>query len=184
MYIQTQYDLLATSDSTLRTHSGSIMTAAQKKELLSQNVDTYVTSVSDSGKNVTTTSDTYTNSKFSQIIDQTQSSLYGRMADSKGEIKYNDTTYLYDAKKKEISIGDVSNKDDVISVTLTTGDTLLINRNNIDAVAKSIGLFTPKDVNRILNAIAQDAKAQSKRFEIENDKSKAYDTMLRSVNDK
>ncbi|HEX3077599.1 MAG TPA: hypothetical protein VHQ24_12115, partial [Lachnospiraceae bacterium] len=73
---------------------------------------------------------------------------------------------------------------DVISVTLTTGDTLLINRNNIDAVAKSIGLFTPKDVNRILNAIAQDAKAQSKRFEIENDKSKAYDTMLRSMNDK
>ncbi len=44
----------------------------------------------------------------------------------------------------------------------------MVNRDNIDQLAKAIGMFSPEDINRIMKAISTDAKARSKKIEIEN----------------
>lgn len=79
---------------------------------------------------------------------------------------YNGVEFTYD-KDNALCLGDMSNPDDVITIYLTTG-VFKLNRNNIDELSKAIGMFSPEDINRILNAISQDAKCQKKLKEIED----------------
>lgn len=43
----------------------------------------------------------------------------------------------------------------------------MVNRNNIDDLARAIGMFSPEDINRILRAIKLDGKIQQMKREIE-----------------
>ena len=79
---------------------------------------------------------------------------------------YNGVEFTYD-KDNALCLGDMSNPDDVITIYLT-GGVFKLNRNNIDDLSKAIGMFSPEDVNRILNAISQDAKCKKKLKEIED----------------
>ena len=47
----------------------------------------------------------------------------------------------------------------------------MFNRDNIGDLAKAIGMFSPEDVNRIMRAIAQDAKLKQTQMQIEDESS-------------
>ena len=61
-----------------------------------------------------------------------------------------------------------SNEKDCINIPLSGGGSLLVNRNNIDALSKAIGMFSPEDVNRILRALAQDKKIREMEKELDD----------------
>lgn len=97
---------------------------------------------------------------------------YDYLADENGMISYNGVTFQCDTTYNTISLGDVSNKDNVLTIPLSGGGTLLVNKDNLDALSKSIGMFSPEDVNRILRAITADHKAEQMKMEIEDEESK------------
>lgn len=92
------------------------------------------------------------------------------LADDNGVITYNGICFLFDSETNSLSLGDMSQKDNVLSIPLSHGGTLNVNRNNIDDLAKAIGMFSPEDINRIMRAISEDAHCRRKLNEIEDDK--------------
>lgn len=87
---------------------------------------------------------------------------YGEMAED-GVIEYNGVVFVCDYDHNRLTLGDTSNEKDCINIPLSGGGSLLVNRNNIDALSKAIGMFSPEDVNRILRALAQDKKIRGWR---------------------
>lgn len=96
---------------------------------------------------------------------------YSLLANESGEVTYNDVVFQCDYDNNRLCLGDVSNLDDCISVPLENGGCLVVNRDNLDALAKAIGMFSPEDVNRIMRAIAQDAKVRQVKQQIEDETS-------------
>lgn len=92
------------------------------------------------------------------------------LADDEGMITYNGVLFLFDSESNELCLGDMSQTDNVLSIPLSRGGTLRVNRNNIDDLSKAIGMFSPEDINRIMRAIAEDAHCRRKLNEIEDDK--------------
>lgn len=92
------------------------------------------------------------------------------LADDNGVITYNGICFLFDSETNSLSLGDMSQEDNVLSIPLSRGGTLKVNRNNIDDLAKAIGMFSPEDINRIMRAISEDAHCRRKLNEIEDDK--------------
>lgn len=96
---------------------------------------------------------------------------YGALARN-GIIDYNGVVFVCDYETNSICLGDMSNPKDVLNIPLSGGGSLRVNRDNIDDLAKAIGMFSPEDVNRILRAIAQDAQCSRTINEIEDEKSR------------
>lgn len=92
---------------------------------------------------------------------------YGEMAED-GVIEYNGVVFVCDYDHNRLTLGDTSNEKDCINIPLSGGGSLLVNRNNIDALSKVIGMFSPEDVNRILRALAQDKKIQEMKKELDD----------------
>ena len=89
-----------------------------------------------------------------------------------GVIEYNGVVFVCDYKHNALCLGDVSNPKDVIYVALSGGGTLQVNRDNLDDLAKAIGMFSPEDVNLILRAISKDTQCQRKLMEIDEERNK------------
>ncbi len=85
---------------------------------------------------------------------------YSYMADETGMILYNGVTFVCDDEKQQICLGDVSNPKEVLSIPLSGGGCLKVNRNNLGDLAKAIGMFSAEDIGRILRAIAKDNKVR------------------------
>ncbi|MEY8390381.1 hypothetical protein AALA98_03265 [Lachnospiraceae bacterium 45-W7] len=96
---------------------------------------------------------------------------YSVMADETGAVTYHGVTFQCDYENNRICLGDVSNLNNCISVSLEKGGCLVFNRDNIGDLAKAIGMFSPEDVNRIMRAIAQDAKLKQTQMQIEDETS-------------
>ena len=94
---------------------------------------------------------------------------YSNMAKD-GVIEYNGVVFLCDPDKHAITLGDMSNYGDVLIIPLEEGGTLMVNRNSIGGLSKAIGMFSPRDVGRIMRAIATDTRVQSMQREIEETK--------------
>lgn len=94
---------------------------------------------------------------------------YSWMADENGIIEYNGVRFHCDYENGALCLGDMSNKKNVISIPLSGGGVLRVNKNNIDSLAKAIGMFSPEDVNRILRAIAQFNKVQQVEHELDEE---------------
>lgn len=92
---------------------------------------------------------------------------YGYLAKD-GVIEYNGVVFTCDERSNSICLGDVSDRNKVISITLSGGGHLLVNRENLGQLSKAIGMFSPEDVNLILRAIHQDTKIQSMQKEIDD----------------
>lgn len=92
---------------------------------------------------------------------------YGEMAED-GVIEYNGVVFVCDYDLNRLTLGDTSNEKDCINIPLSGGGSLLVNRNNIDALSKAIGMFSPEDVNRILRALAQDKKSREMEKELDD----------------
>ena len=87
-----------------------------------------------------------------------------------GEITYNGITFVCDERTNSICLGDVSDPKDTLVIPLENGGSLKVNRNNLDELQRAIGMFSPEDINRILNAIAKDKKAREMQMELEEEK--------------
>ena len=46
-----------------------------------------------------------------------------------------------------------------------------MNRDNVDGLVQAIGMFSPADINRIMQAIAKDAKVRQIKLQIEDETS-------------
>lgn len=100
-----------------------------------------------------------------KLIRNAKEGSYASAADENGVIEYNGV--LFTANEKGICLGDVSNSDQVICIPLSTGESLMVNRNCIGDLSRAVGMFSPEDQNRILRALQIDAKIQEVKAEIE-----------------
>ncbi len=96
---------------------------------------------------------------------------YAEMIDPEtGVISYNGVVFVPDSQKNAICLGDMSNEDNILTIPLSKGGSLRVNRNNIDQLGKAIDMFSPEDIRRIMEAISLDAKVQKEKAEIEESK--------------
>ena len=87
-------------------------------------------------------------------------------------IVYNGVCFNCNQEDNSICLGDMSDPSKVITIPLSGGGTLKVNRGNISDLGRAIGMFSPEDIGNILRAIAQDRKAQETEMEIEDNKDK------------
>lgn len=99
---------------------------------------------------------------------------YSYLADESGVIQYNGVTIMCD--KNAITIGNMSKEEDIITIPLSAGGVLKVNRNNKDDLAKAIGMFSPEDVKIIMAALAADNKIQEMEQEIDDDENSIGDS--------
>lgn len=102
---------------------------------------------------------------------ETNTNAYFELADETGEITYHGVTFQCDKQTQSLCLGDVSNPENVLSIPLSGGGTLKVNRENLSGLSNALGLFTPEDVKRILAAVQTDAKVTSKKLECEEQES-------------
>lgn len=86
-----------------------------------------------------------------------------------GIIDYNGVVFVCDYEHNALCLGDTGNTKDCITVPLENGGTLIVNRDNIGSLASAIDMFSPEDINRIMRAIAKDAKVQQMQHEIDEE---------------
>lgn len=96
---------------------------------------------------------------------------YSLMADERGIVAYKGVEFRCDYEHNRLCLGDVSNPKDCITVGLEKGGSLVFNRNNIDDLVRAIDMFSPEDINRIMRAIAEDAKLRQIKMQIEDETS-------------
>lgn len=92
---------------------------------------------------------------------------YGHLAVD-GVIEYNGVVFVCDERTNSICMGDMSDEKNVLTIALSGGGCLKVNRDNIGDISKAVGMFSPEDLNLIMRAIAQDAKVQSMKQEIDD----------------
>ncbi len=86
-----------------------------------------------------------------------------------GIIMHNGVVFVCNDEKQQLTLGDVSDPRECISVQMSDGGSFVFNRNKIGDLAKAIDMFSPEDVKRIMYAIAQDAKCKQMETELEED---------------
>lgn len=103
------------------------------------------------------------------IREKNQGAPYSYLANENGVIEYNGTVFTLNNEKKWLCLGniDLNHMEQVIRIPLSEGGCLMVNRDNIDDLARAIGMFSPEDINRILRAIKLDGKIQQMKHEIE-----------------
>lgn len=88
-----------------------------------------------------------------------------------GIIDYKGVIFTCDTKRRALCLGDTSNMKNCLNIPLSGGGSLIVNRDNLGDLAKAIGMFSPEDVNRIMRAIAEDAKIQQMKQQIDDETS-------------
>lgn len=91
---------------------------------------------------------------------------YGYLAKN-GVIEYNGVIFVCDEIHNAICLGDMTDESEVLSIPLTEGGCLKVNRDNLNDLAKAISMFSPEDIRRIMEAIATDAKCQQMQQEMD-----------------
>ena len=87
-----------------------------------------------------------------------------------GVIDYNGVQFSCDHKSSTIFLGDCSDMDNCIRVSLSKGGSFVFNRDCMGDIGKAMSMFAPEDINRILHAIQKDKIAQKALWELEEDK--------------
>lgn len=91
---------------------------------------------------------------------------YSHLAGRDGMIRYKGVTFVCDNERRSLSLGDMSREDKVLKIPLAEG-TLYVNRDNLGDLSRAIGMFSPEDTRRILDAVAIDARLRAKQSEWE-----------------
>lgn len=93
---------------------------------------------------------------------------YYHLSDN-GVIVYNGVMFVCDTEHNQLHLGDTSDKNKCLTISLSGGGSLVVNRDNIDQLAKAISMFSPEDINLIMRALNIDAKAKQMLEEIEDE---------------
>ncbi|TCL56943.1 hypothetical protein EDD76_110116 [Kineothrix alysoides] len=105
--------------------------------------------------------------KAQAIPEKGKGAPYSYLADENGIVEYKGVIFRCDNEKRELCLGDMSNRKNVIRIPLSGGGCLMVNRDNIDQLGKAIDMFSPEDINNILRALKLDAKIQEMKKEME-----------------
>lgn len=100
-----------------------------------------------------------------------------------GVITYKGVVFICNEEWNAICLGDMSDRKNVLTIPLSGGGSLMVNRDNFGDLTTAISMFCPEDINRIMRAIADDKKAQSALNEIEEDKNSIGDDAEENVFD-
>lgn len=92
-----------------------------------------------------------------------------------GVINYKGVIFTCNSDWNAICLGDMSNRKNVLTIPLSGGGSLMVNRDNFGDLSQAIGMFSPEDQNLIMRALADDKKAQSTLEEIEEEKNSIGD---------
>lgn len=109
-----------------------------------------------------------TRKRFSEILKERSDMPYGYLAKD-GLISHNGVTIVCDYKEKSLNIGDTSNRANTLTIPLSGGGVLKVNRDNFGDLAKCMDLFSPEDRERILRAIQTDTHIARKQNEMEEE---------------
>lgn len=104
-----------------------------------------------------------------KLCNESKGAPYQHLADENDIIEYEGVIFICNSEKQELCLGDMSDPGNVLDIPLSGGGVLRVNRNNIGALAKAIGMFSPEDVGRIMRAISQDSHCRKKQTEIEEE---------------
>lgn len=105
---------------------------------------------------------------------------YGYLAQN-GVIRYNGVEFVCDERSNAICLGDMSDPKEVLTIRLSGGGRLMVNRKNLGELSQAITMFSPEDINLIMRAIADDKKAQETLREIEEDVNSVGDDAEQNV---
>ena len=117
--------------------------------------------------NVTSNVSKVNNSEYANVP-------YGHLSEN-GVILHKGAVFVCDADNSRLCLGDVSDSSKCISIPLSGGGSLVVNRDNLNQLAKAIDMFTPEDINRIMRAISQDKKCKCEQLEIDEQISNTKD---------
>lgn len=93
---------------------------------------------------------------------------YFSMAEN-GVISYKSAMFVCDYERNELQLGDCSNRSKCLTIPLTNGGNLVVNRDNIEELKDAITMFSPEDQLLIMKAIMMDKRAQEVLREIEEE---------------
>lgn len=143
--------------------------AKNETETVGEQPETEITATGDGGSQAARIYEAATGGKENPVnsLRQASKTPYGCLA-REGVIEYNGVCFLCDEKTNSICLGDMTNPEDVITVALSDGGHLKVNRDNLGDLAKAAGMFSPEDLNLIMRAIARDTKVQSMKQELED----------------
>lgn len=99
---------------------------------------------------------------------------YMDLADASGLITYNGVTFQCDNRNNALCLGDMSDESQVLTIPLSGGGSLKVNVNSLDGLGRAIGMFTPADQKRIMDALAIYAKVKNKQDEMKSEVVKVY----------
>lgn len=118
-----------------------------------------------------TIDDMVSDEMIQKLLGNDRRAPYSAMANENGIIEYKGVTFQCDYEHNRLCLGNVSDVRNCITVELEGGGVLVFNRANVDDLIKAIDMFSPTDINRIMRAIAQDAKLRQIQMEIEDETS-------------
>lgn len=118
-----------------------------------------------------TIDDMVSDEMIQKLLGNDRRAPYSAMANENGIIEYKGVTFQCDYEHNRLCLGNVSDIRQCITVELEGGGVLVFNRENIDDLVRAIDMFSPADINRIMRAIAQDAKLRQIQAEIEDETS-------------
>lgn len=104
---------------------------------------------------------------MSKRVETEKKAPYAYLADEGNMIVYNGVAFYCDNEHRALCLGDMSDEDNVLTIPLSEGGCLKVNRNNISDLSRAISMFSPEDVNRILSAIEQDKVCTNRMLEID-----------------
>lgn len=107
---------------------------------------------------------------FVEMIKAKESSVPYGMLDRGGYVEYNGVHFVCDYQNNALCLGDMSEGQDIVSVPLEKGGSLKFNWDNLNELAQAIDMFSPKDINNILRAIAQHTQKKKIEAELDNEK--------------
>lgn len=155
----------------LTKETGSIRMPQEKWDKLIQWTDSEIDKAKELTKQFVEKQEKEAEEKRVINLHNTKKAPYSYLANDAGIIVYNGVTFVCDEQNNSICLGDMTNANDVITVPLSRGGCLKVNRNNLSDLAKAITMFSPEDRNRIMRAIQLDKKVQQLKQEIEDEKS-------------
>jgi hypothetical protein len=120
------------------------------------------------------------NGKFRDVFSnklENKGAPYSFLADQNNQITYRGVTFTCDNEHRALCLGNMAQTDNILTIYLSEGGCLKVNRDNINDLGKAIGMFSPEDVKRILDAIALDAKIHKKDNEIDKQEKEVWDTI-------
>ena len=92
---------------------------------------------------------------FSEVLEEKQQKCpYSHLAKD-GVIEYNGVTFACDYRTNSLCLGDMSDSNNVLNISLPSGGNLLVNVDNLGDLSNAVGMFSPADLNAIMRAVAK-----------------------------